>query len=78
MDYLTIIGYVVGIIGLTVGVIFGCKWKQVVDLMRELGEAFTVTSEALEDKNLTKAEAIQLLSEWEDVFTKIMVMVGKK
>lgn len=57
--------------------IFTVKWKQAVNLLKELGEAFTATAEALEDKKLTKDEAISLLQEWKDCYIAVMLLIGK-
>lgn len=68
---------VVAVLGIVSGSIFATKWAQAVKLLRELGEAFTVTANALEDKKLTKQEAIDCLAKWQQVFIQIMLMLGK-
>ena len=78
LDWYEIAGYAVGILGLILGGVFFVKWNQTVKLMKELGEAFTKTSEALEDKKLTKEEAIAILGEWRDVAEAILILIGKK
>ncbi len=77
MDNIEVIMIIVALLGLTVGGFFSMKWKQACELLKELGEAFTRTSEALEDKKLTREEAVGLLKEWQDVFTKVMLMLGR-
>lgn len=77
-SWLEIAGYAVGIVGLIFGGVFALKWRQTVKLLKELGEAFTKTSEALEDKRLTKAEALGLLKEWMDVIAAVELMLLKK
>ena len=70
-----LLSYVVGIAGVVLGVAFYTKWKQMVGLLLELGEAFTKTGEALEDKKITKTEAVEMLKEWMDVFNFIMLLL---
>ena len=77
-DWLAIAGYGVGILGLILGSVFAVKWVQAVKLMKELGEAFTRTALALEDKKLTKDEAMKCLKEWNDVVVQILLLFGKK
>ena len=69
---------VVAVLGIVFGVVFAKKWADACVLMKELGEAFQETSEALEDKKLTKDEALKLLDEWQDVFVSVWLLVGKK
>lgn len=60
-----------------VAVVLGVKWVQAVKVLREIGEAFTKTADAMEDKNLTKQEAVELLKEWLDVVSAIRTLVRK-
>ena len=78
LEWYELAGYVVGILGIILGTIFYTKWNQAVVLLKELGEAFTATANALEDKKLTKDEAIRLLKEWKDVYVQVMLIMGKK
>ena len=75
MEWWTILSYVVGIAGAVLGIAFYAKYNQVVKLFLELGEAFTKTGEALEDKKITKTEAVEMLKEWMDVFNFIMLLL---
>ncbi|KKN72874.1 hypothetical protein LCGC14_0405780 [marine sediment metagenome] len=77
MEWYEILSLVVVICGAVLGGNFYRKWKQVVNLLLELGEAFTKTGEALEDKKITKAEAVELLEEWMDVFNAVMLLLPK-
>lgn len=78
MDGYEIAVIVVAVLGIVFGGVFALKWKQAVNLLRELGEAFTHTAEALEDKKLTKDEAVKCLKEWKDVYIAVMLLIGKK
>jgi len=78
MDWLELAGFIVAILGLIFGTTFAVKWRHLVNLLKELGEAFTTTSEALEDKKITKQEAINCLKEWQDVFAAIIALKGNK
>ena len=77
MNWVEIIACVFGVVGIILGTTFALKWQQAVTLLKELGDAFTITSEALKDKELTKEEAISLLKEWKEVFTAVMVLIKR-
>ena len=77
MEWFEILAYVVGILGVVLGVAFWRRWEGVVTLLKELGEAFTKSAEALEDKKLTKEEAVALLKEWNDVVSAILILLPK-
>jgi len=77
MEWYTILSYAVGIAGAILGVVFLTKWGQAVSLLKEIGEAFTKTSEVLEDKKLTKDEAVEMLKEWQDVINSIKNLLPK-
>ena len=78
MDWQEIVYIVITILALVFGGKFWLKWKHMTDVFKELGEAFTKTSKALEDKKLTKDEMRQLLNEWMDVANVIMVLLNRK
>ena len=69
MDILQILG-IVAIVGGTIGgVRFYRRWDQAVKFMKELGEAFVVTSEAFDKggpkgRELTDEEAVAVAREW--------------
>lgn len=73
MDWEIIIPIVLGI----VAIIFGVKWHQVAKLLKEAGEALITTSEAMEDKKITKEEVVKVLKEWADVILAGKKLVGK-
>ncbi|GAH65239.1 unnamed protein product, partial [marine sediment metagenome] len=60
------------------GVVFKRKWDHFVNLLLQTGEAFTKTGKALEDKKLTKEEAIAMLKEWNDVYLALTALLPKK
>lgn len=78
IDFFEIAGYGGTLLFLLLSGYFAVKWRQVVGLFKELGEAFTITAEALEDKKLTKQEAIKLLKEWLDVAEQIFKLKAVK
>lgn len=78
MEWWQILSYVVGIAGIACGAVFYTKWNQFVKLLLELGEAFTKTGKALEDKEVTEEEALALLKEWHDVYLAIKALAPKK
>ena len=77
MENVEILGYIVGILGIVLGGVFWTRWNQAVKLLKELGEAFTKTATVLEDKNVTKEEALELLKEWEDVVVAFLTLLPK-
>ena len=75
LQWWELFSYVVGIAGILVGSIFWTKWNHLVKLLKELGEAFAATAVALEDKEITKSEAIRLLKEWSDVYLALCALL---
>ena len=78
MDWYEVAIIAVAILGVILGGTFAFKWRQGVNLLKLLGDTFTETANALEDKKLTKIEAIGLLERWQKVFLMVMLFVGKK
>ena len=78
MDWYEVAFIAVAILGVIFGGTMAFKWRQGVNLLKLLGDAFTETANALEDKKLTKIEAIDLLERWQKVFFMVMVFTGKK
>ena len=78
LQWWEILSYVVGIAGILLGGAFWQKWNLVVKLLKELGEAFTKTGEALADRELTLEEAKMLLKEWLDVYKVILQLLPAK
>ena len=76
MEWYEIASYAIGLAGAIIGVVFFTKYEHVVNLLKELGEAFTKTSEALVDKKITKEEAVSLLKEWYEVYDAIKVIAN--
>lgn len=75
MEWFEILAYVIGILGIILGGTFWKKWNQTVKLLKELGEAFTKTGEALEDRDITTEEAMALLKEWKDVVAAFLLLL---
>jgi len=73
MDWQIIVPIILGV----VAIVFGVKWHQVASLLKETGEALITTSEAMEDKKITKDEVVQILKEWADVILAGKKLVGK-
>lgn len=78
MEYIEILGYVIGVIGIIFGAAFAIRWQQMVKVLKELGEAFTDTASALEDKQLTKEESLLLLQQWQDVVSSFVTLIGRR
>jgi len=71
------ISYGIGLVGLVFGTIFWLKWNQFIALLAALGKAFTNTSYALEDKQLTQEEAVKLLKDWMDAVNLLISLLPK-
>ncbi|KKL56248.1 hypothetical protein LCGC14_2247290 [marine sediment metagenome] len=78
MEWPEIVSLVIGISGLVFGGVFAVKWKKAVRLLRKIGWAFSSTAEALDDKKLTKKEAVKLLKDWLDVVEAAFALIGKR
>lgn len=57
--------------------IFGLKWKQAKTLLKEVAEALTATSAALDDDDISAKERTKLLKEWGDVILAAKSLIGK-
>ena len=73
-----IVGYILAIVFAIGGVSFALKWKQAVNVLRQLGEAFTKTADVCEDRQVTKQEALDALKEWVEAYEAIMKLIGRK
>ena len=74
MEAHEILFIVIAVLGLLFGGAFWRKFNTVVRLMTELGELLVAsgnlvmkTSKALEDRKITKAEAVLLVKAWQEV-----------
>ena len=76
MDFDTLMQIALGVLFL-LSVIFGLKWKQAKGLLKEVAEALTATSQALEDDDVTDIERRKLMREWSDVITAARALIGK-
>jgi len=60
-----------------ISIVLGLKWKQAKNLLKQVAEALTATSAALEDDDVTDIERRKLLKEWSDVITAAKSLIGK-
>ena len=60
-----------------VSLFFGAKWQQAKFLLRELAEALTATSNALDDNDITAPERSGLLREWSEVILAAKQLIGR-
>jgi hypothetical protein len=74
MDAWQIVSSVVGILTIVLGV----HWAQVKNLLKQVSEALTAVSDALEDNRITKREAKKIAREWGDVITVAAKIIKKK
>lgn len=51
------------------------RYRVAKELIKELGEAFTTTYEALADDEITAEEAKKVVEEWKDVYEKAKELV---
>lgn len=61
MDIWQILSLALGILAMVLGV----RWAQIKALLKQVSEALTAMSEALEDDEVSKDEARKLAKEWE-------------
>jgi len=76
MDIDLIMQIVVAVL-FVVSLFCGLKWKQAKGLLKEVAEALTATSDALEDNDITALERKKLFKEWGDVIMAAKGLVGK-
>jgi len=60
------------------GTWFSSKWKHMCNVLKEIGDVFIKSSEALEDKKITKEEALSILKEYQDVAYAVMILLNRK
>ena len=77
MDWGQVFSIAVGAIGGLAGIFFAMKWQNVINLLKELGEAITETGKALEDKKLTEEELQNLVREWKEAIEAAVKLRGK-
>jgi len=64
---LIIIAEIISVLLVLLTTFLGIKYNKAKQTLKELGEAITTTSEALEDDKLSVAEIKAILKEWNDV-----------
>ena len=69
--------YIVMLVLAVLGGAFVVKWGQVKSLIKEVAEALSVLSEAIEDDNLTREELKKITDEFQDVILAALKL-GKK
>ena len=77
MDWGQALSIAVGAAGGLFGLFFAMKWQNVINLLKELGEAITETGKALEDKKLTEEELRDLVREWKEAIEAAVKLRGK-
>jgi len=60
-----------------ISLLCGLKWKQAKALLKEVAEALTATSAALEDDDITLSERKKLLKEWKEVILAAKTLAGR-
>jgi len=64
---LIIIAEIISVLLVLLTTFLGMKYNKAKQTLKELGEAITTTSKALEDDELTVGELKAILEEWNDV-----------
>lgn len=64
---ITLVAEFLTILFMLASVFFGVKYEKAKKTLRELTEAILVTSDALEDDELTREELREIVKEWKDV-----------
>lgn len=76
MDFDMIV-QIIAVILFLISILFGLKWKQAKALLKEIAEALTATSDALDDDDVTDIERRNILKEWGDVITAARSLLRK-
>ena len=68
---------IVSAILVVLSVVLSVKVKQLKTLGKELAEAITTVSAAVEDDNVTKAECLAIVKEWKDVIAAARTLINR-
>lgn len=58
-------------------IVAGTRWRHFKALLKELAEAMTAVSDAVEDDDITKPEMKKIAKEWGDVIVAAKKLIGK-
>lgn len=61
------ISIIISLVLLGLSLVLGGKWLSAKKFLKEVAEALTVTSKAIEDDKITRKELKDLMKEWNDV-----------
>jgi len=77
MNWETILAIVSSILFI-ISIVTGVKWSQAKNVLKEVAEALTVTSEALADDAVSNTERQTILKEWGDVIAAAKALIGRQ
>ena len=60
-----------------VAAVAGARWRHFKVLLKELAEAMTTVSDAIEDDSVSQAETLKILKEWKDVIAAAKRLMGR-
>jgi hypothetical protein len=78
MEWYEMLSLAIGIAGFVFGAVFYSKWNLFIKVLKETADAFYKTAEVLEDRKVTKQEALDMLSEWMEVYTALLSLLPQK
>ncbi len=61
------ISIIISLVLLVLSLVLGGKWLSAKKFLKEVAEALTVTSKAIEDDQITRKELKDLIKEWNEV-----------
>ena len=73
MDFWQILGIVMTVMT----IVAGTRWAHFKNLLKELAEAMTAVSDAVEDDTISQAETKKLLKEWGEVRAAAKKLIGR-
>ena len=73
MDFWMILGIVMTVMT----IVAGTRWAHFKNLLKELAEAMTAVSDAVEDDDITKPEMKKMTKEWGEVIAAAKKLIGR-
>jgi len=76
MDWELILSIISGVLFI-VSILAGTQWRKAKAVLKEVAEALTITSDALEDDDVSTTERQAIIKEWADVIAAARALVGR-
>ncbi|MBA7694944.1 hypothetical protein ES703_103560 [subsurface metagenome] len=68
---------ILGIVMTVMTIVAGTRWAHFKNLLKELAEAMTAVSDAVEDDDITKPEMKKMTKEWGEVIAAAKKLIGR-